>query len=164
MLNLVSIRQAIIKTLCETFSKKFERNQLTDGSKHKIDGTVRVEGTVDGVPFACDMPLDSTITVGHSTTKASSWTPATENQLAYALELIDLAFGDNASSEIVADIRKKFSESGTVEASERYSEMVATLASSLRQTKQVSANGPVSVKQVADAGDVSIVIEDGVAA
>jgi hypothetical protein len=164
MLNLVSLRQAIVKTLAETFSKKFDRNQLVDGSKHCVAGTVRVEGTVDGVPFACDMPLDSTITAGHATTKASSWTPEAESQLAYALELIDLAFGDNASSEIVADIRKKFSESGTVEASDRYSEMVANLAASMRQTKQVSANGPVSVKQLANAGDVSITIADGVAA
>ena len=164
MLNLVSIRQAIIKTLCETFGKKFERNQLVDGSKHKIEGTVRVEGTVDGVPFSCDMPIDSTISVGHSGTKASSWTPAAEQQLAYALELIDLAFGDSASSEIVADMLKKFSETKTIEASESYLERVQTMQASMRQTKQVDASGPVSVKQLANAGDVAIVIEDGVAA
>jgi hypothetical protein len=163
-MNLVSVRQAIVKTLCETFSKKFERNQLADGSKHKIDGTVRVEGTVDGIPFACDMPLDSTITVGHSTTKASSWTPNAEHQLAYAFELIDLAFGDSASSEIVADMLKKFSEAKTIEASESYIERVQSMQSAMRQTKQVDASGPVSVKQVANAGDVSITIEEGVAA
>lgn len=146
MINLVSLRQVVIKTIAEAFAKQFDRKQLDEGVKHSIEAVVTVNGSIDGKQFAFDLPVESTMTVGHSTTRASSVTPATENQLAYVLELIELAYGEDAVSGIVEDLVAKYEATRDIPASEKYAEIVANMSRRMREERSQDVAGSVSVK------------------
>lgn len=147
MINLISLRNVVLKSISEAFAKQFDRKQVDEGVKHSIIASCKVTGAVDGMPFSFHLPVDSTLTVGHSTTRTSSVTPAIENQLAYVLELIELAYGEAAVSDIVRDIEAKYAETRTVHASDKYAAIVSELARRMREERQQDVAGSVSVKQ-----------------
>ena len=141
MFNLNAAVWGAIAKACE---KRFERVELADGARHEV--RLDAVGTVDGVRFALD--LDCVMTVGHGGMRASSVPVEPVRQLAYVLELIDLAYGPGAADGILADVRAKFLDSGTVPASECWVEVAEQLDKSLRVAKQVAYSGAVKVSCV----------------
>ena len=98
--DLMSLRSAVLGTLANVASKSFDRDLLTDGDSHSVQATIA--GIVDGRKFS--FPVDSVLTIGHSTERKATAYPSTESILAFVLEQLESKQVDS----IVKKIKKQF--------------------------------------------------------
>lgn len=136
------ISSVIFGALAKGFDKAFDRAGLEDGEKHTLEA--QVTGKVDGIPFATSIGVD--LSVGHAGVRASSVTPDTAETLAYALELVALAYGDGMALAITEDILGAFRAHGKVPADPKYVAWVQGLQANMRREKQSPVAGAVTVR------------------
>lgn len=118
-------------------SKEADRDALADGSLTTIDLTVA--GSIDGLPVA--ERLTGRLTVGHSTEKASSSTPNVSHIIAALLAKLNKATRSKVLSEIPAEYAaggQSLPELAVGDVAD-----AENLLAALRQTKRVTARGPV---------------------
>lgn len=117
--------------------KEADRDALADGSLTTIDLTV--SGSIDGLPVA--ERITGRLTVGHSTEKASSSTPNVSHIIAALLSKLNKATRAKVLAEIPADYAaggQSLPELSVGDVAD-----AENLLAALRQTKRVTARGPV---------------------
>ena len=134
----VELGNAALIALSKLAEKWSDRDQLVDGEAYTLQGSVA--GTINGQPFS--MPIDSTLTVGHESTRASSWTPDYVDILAVVLGKLNTATREAVMGEILDD----YASDGCLSPKEEYHEMVDAFLSHMRQHKQITQRGAVKVK------------------
>jgi hypothetical protein len=157
-----SLNAVVWCALARGAEKQWERGDLADGSRHEVKFSGA--GSVDGVGFVVD--LDAVVKVGHGGMNTRSVGVDAVRQLAYVLELVELAFSDPADpaagaravGDIVSDVLAKFAECGSVPASDKYVGIAADLDKALRVAKPTAVAGAVRV----DCGDADLSIAEPV--
>lgn len=134
----VELGNAVLIAIAKQAEKWAHRDELQDGAKYVLD--CQVAGTINGHPFS--LPIGTTMTVGHATSKASSVTPELDAILAIMLDFIPADVRDDVIEYVLDEYRKE----GKLTANDAQLSQVDELLAHMRQAKTVSARGAVSVK------------------
>jgi len=116
--------------------KELDSNVLPESTSHSVD--LRIDGTIDGRPIS--RSIQSVVAIGESQTKSSSVNPQVAELVAWILGKLNTA----TRSRILADLPEEFVELGGMpEASPALVEEAGAMLKKLRQTKTVTARGPI---------------------
>lgn len=133
----------ILNALAKAFDKASSREGLVDGSKHRVSALV--VGHVDeSIPF--NFSVDTELCIGHATTSKSTAPVDPKGQLAYVLEAVELAFGQDAVVDILDDIRTKFRETGAIPTSTKFIDLVDRLDKDLRAEKVIHKSATMTIR------------------
>lgn len=139
----MSASNVVLNALAKAFDKAASREGLVEGSKHRVSALV--VGHVDeSVPF--NFTVDTELCLGHATTTKSTAPIDPKAQLAYVLEAVELAFGEDAVIEILDDIRSKFIETKTIPTTGKFIDLVDKLDKDLRAEKILNRAATMTVK------------------
>jgi hypothetical protein len=121
--------------------KELDSDKIEDGTSHTV--SLNITGNIDGEFF--NQSIESLVTVGHQQTKTSSVNPQVPELLAWVLSKLNPA----TQNRILADIPSEFAENGGMPKSDATLVNEAKqLLKQLRQSKSVTARGPVQCKYV----------------
>lgn len=133
----------ILNALAKAFDKQASREGLVEGSKHRVSALV--VGHVDeSIPF--NFTVDTELCLGHASTSKSTAPVDPKGQLAFVLEAVELAFGEEAVVEILDDIRTKFRQTGAIPTSAKFSGLVDQLDKDLRAEKVIHKSATMTVR------------------
>ena len=141
MADLMALRAAVLGSIANVASKSFDRDLLTDGDSHEIEA--KITGTVDGRKFS--FGIDTMLTIGHATEYKSKSAPSAEAMLAFVLQTAEENLGPKAYSALVGTLIVQFNKKATIEADEKYMEVVDNLTTSFTETTMKPKRGNVNV-------------------
>lgn len=148
MTTKVELGAAAMIAASKTLDKWSNRDDLEDGGSYVVDASL--VGTVNGVGF--DLPIKTTLTVGHESTKASSATPAVPSIIAAILGKLNTV----TREKVVQDILSEFAESGDITAEPHMVAMVDIFLAGLRQQKQTTVRGAVKANPASKGCQITV--------
>lgn len=120
--------------------KELESDLLQEGTSHTV--SMHIEGTVDEQPFT--EIIESLVTVGYKQQKTSSVNPQVAELIAWILSKLNRA----TRNRILSDLPQEFEEHGMPISSKTLVDEVNHMLLRLRQTKTVTARGPIRCEYV----------------
>lgn len=116
--------------------KELDSNVLPESTSHSVE--LEIHGTIDGRPIS--RSIQSVVSIGESQTKSSSVNPQMPELVAWILSKLNTA----TRSRILADLPEEFVELGGMpESAPALVEEAKGMLKELRQTKTVTARGPI---------------------
>jgi len=134
------LRQLIWAAMEKVGKKELDSDQLEQGTSHTV--SMHIEGTVDEQPFT--EIIESLVTIGHEQQKTSSVNPQVAELIAWILSKLNRA----TRNRILSNLPKEFEERGMPESSQVLVDEVNHMLLQLRQTKTVTARGPIRCEYV----------------
>ena len=137
-----SINRHLIWAAMEKIGKKeLDSDSLREGSSHTV--SMQIEGTVDQQPFS--ETIESLVSIGFRQQKTSSVNPQVAELIAWILGKLNRATRDR----ILLDLPQEFEIEGAMpESSPTLIDEVNQMLLQLRQTKTVTARGPIRCEYV----------------
>lgn len=134
---------AVWASLAAVAGKEGKRDDLIDGSKAIVNA--KITGTVDGFEFA-PITVNSILSVGHETERASSSLP----QPSQLLAIVFAKLNAKTRESVIREVSEEFAASGEYPAvDDAIGVQVEEFLSSMRQSKRQVTRGAVKVQHVA---------------
>lgn len=134
----IELANAVLIALAKQCDKWGDRDQLEDGGKYVVKANVA--GVVNGHSFS--LPVDTVLTVGHATNKASSQVPELSSLLAIMLDFIPA----DVRNDVIEYMLDEYNVEHKLVANEAQLAQVDELLSQMRQAKTVPTRGSVNVR------------------
>lgn len=127
--------------------KELDSDQLEEGTSHTV--SMHIEGTIDEQPFT--EIIESLVTIGYQQEKTSSVNPQVAKLIAWILSKLNRA----TRNRILSDLPQEFEERGMPASTRALVDEVNHMLLQLRQTKTVTARGPIRCEYVRIGGEES---------
>lgn len=132
-------RNAILLALGQTLSKWADRDALPDGSAFKISAEIR--GDCDGQAFS--LPIATSLTVGHQSTRKSSSTPAVAEVLAAALAAVAVLADEDTARQVADSLVSEFAARKAIDVDQAFIDLAESTLAGLRASVECEVRGPV---------------------